>query len=313
MYHRIAEPVNDPWDLCVSPENFEHQLTFLKKNFEVIPMQQFAERLQSKVNLDNCIAITFDDGYLDNYTEAKPILQSAGLPATFYFTTRFHPAQYWWDTLEELILNSFDLPRDFVIEFSSERITFDLYRAQQLTPEIRRQNSEWRYGHPLSNGRIQLYFELWSRIKTMSIPFQSRWIDAIKSTCGINNVSTPALMTIEQLKDLANVDNFEIGAHTLNHPALGSLQEEDQWKEITESKKILDEIVSKKITGFAYPYGHYNEVTPSLVEKAGFSYSVTTAQKLATKDDQVFEIPRFQVKNVNAPVFEKELKLWRRV
>jgi peptidoglycan/xylan/chitin deacetylase (PgdA/CDA1 family) len=114
------------------------------------------------------------------------------------------------------------------------------------------------------------------------------------------------------LKELAKVSSFEIGAHTVNHPALGSLDEAHQEEEIRQSKNVLEEIIGKEITGFAYPYGHYNEITPDLVQKYGFSYAVTTEPRVAQNEDKLFEIPRFQVKNVNATVFEKELKQWKR-
>ncbi|HYC27552.1 MAG TPA: polysaccharide deacetylase family protein [Chitinophagaceae bacterium] len=86
MYHRIARPVNDHWQLCVSPGNFEQQLQVISRH---------------KKN----IIITFDDGYIDNYTVAKPLLEKYQLPATFFIATGNIDSgkEFWWDELEQLI------------------------------------------------------------------------------------------------------------------------------------------------------------------------------------------------------------------
>lgn len=85
MYHRIANPVNDYWQLCVSPENFEQQLQVILK---------YRER----------VSITFDDGYIDNYTTAKPLLEKYKLPATFFIATGGIDSgkEFWWDELQQL-------------------------------------------------------------------------------------------------------------------------------------------------------------------------------------------------------------------
>jgi len=85
MYHRIASPVNDYWQLCVSPENFEQQLQVISKY---------------KKN----ILITFDDGYIDNYSNARPLLEKYQLPAIFFIATGNIDSgkEFWWDQLEQL-------------------------------------------------------------------------------------------------------------------------------------------------------------------------------------------------------------------
>lgn len=85
MYHRVARVSFDPWELCVSPENFEQQLDVLSKRNKVIPLDELIDQLKKGRIFKNVVSITFDDGYIDNYTVAKPLLENFNLPATFLF------------------------------------------------------------------------------------------------------------------------------------------------------------------------------------------------------------------------------------
>ncbi len=82
MYHRVTDL--DQYDqLTVSPKRFDDQLRGLKSSHRVVA-------LKDAFSFDeNSVVITFDDGYLDNYLEAAPLLQKYGLPATIYLTADF--------------------------------------------------------------------------------------------------------------------------------------------------------------------------------------------------------------------------------
>src|SRR5215213_3511763 len=82
MYHRIADVPYDPWQLCVTPENFDEQLAYFKKHFNVISLSEFVNDLANRRVKKNTVCITFDDGYTDNFLEAKPLLEKHNCPAT---------------------------------------------------------------------------------------------------------------------------------------------------------------------------------------------------------------------------------------
>jgi peptidoglycan/xylan/chitin deacetylase (PgdA/CDA1 family) len=313
MYHRIVDLEQDPWDLCVSPENFNDQLQKLSANFDIIPMYRLAERLQRKDPLKDLLAITFDDGYQDNYEIGKPILEKYKMPATFYLTTKFRTGgKYWWDELEQLILNTPVLPDAANINLHGKAITLLLGDSKILNENVAQQNSAWRYGKPLSNSRLKLYYECWDIIKRLSIEDQKLALQEIRNWVGTSVVPTPPLMTEQQIKALASSNLFEIGGHTVNHPALGMLSSHQQNLEIEGCKKELENTVSQTLTGLAYPYGHYNEQTPVLTKNSGYKYAVTTEEKMVTHKDSIYEIPRFQVKNMSGNSLLLEIKQWRK-
>ncbi|MGE5944862.1 MAG: polysaccharide deacetylase family protein, partial [Flavobacteriales bacterium] len=89
MYHRICNIDTDPWQLAVSPENFENQIKTITKNFNVLPVNDLIEQFKNRKIKRNSIYITFDDAYQDNYFYAKPILEKYKCPATFFVPTHF--------------------------------------------------------------------------------------------------------------------------------------------------------------------------------------------------------------------------------
>src|SRR5438270_773320 len=73
MYHRIADEKFDPWGLCVTPDRFANQLSWVAKNRTPVPLPEFAELHRRGVLPDNAIAVTFDDGYACTAKIAAPL------------------------------------------------------------------------------------------------------------------------------------------------------------------------------------------------------------------------------------------------
>src|SRR5688500_5370305 len=84
MYHQVTNRKTDPWALAVSPERFDRQLEYVKKKYHVVPFQELAQNRNRKDYKKPLLAITFDDGFRDNFTTAYPILDYHKLPATFF-------------------------------------------------------------------------------------------------------------------------------------------------------------------------------------------------------------------------------------
>jgi len=86
MYHHVCP---HPGLVTVSPKTFEEHMAYLaRKKYRALAADEFLEFLQGKRALDGRnVLITFDDGYLDNYVYAYPILQRYGLKATIFTIT----------------------------------------------------------------------------------------------------------------------------------------------------------------------------------------------------------------------------------
>src|SRR4051794_17154479 len=101
MYHRITDESIDPWQLAVNPYFFEQHLEVLQKRFKVIRVNELIHQLTTKLITANSVCITFDDGYRDNFLNAKPLLEKYKCPASFFIPTLYigQEQMFWWDEL----------------------------------------------------------------------------------------------------------------------------------------------------------------------------------------------------------------------
>ena len=84
-YHRVLDPADD--GSSVGTDSFRQQMEHLRENYEVVPLQEAVSKLSVGRTAQRLVAITFDDGYLDNATTAATIMRGLGLPATFFVST----------------------------------------------------------------------------------------------------------------------------------------------------------------------------------------------------------------------------------
>jgi peptidoglycan/xylan/chitin deacetylase (PgdA/CDA1 family) len=100
-------------------------------------------------------------------------------------------------------------------------------------------------------------------------------------------------MTWSQIRELDSA-GVEIGSHTLTHPHLIRLGEKGLNEELTTSKIMLEDRLGKSITSFAYPYGEYDNRVIEAVADSGYSCAFTTRHLYASRESDVFQIPRFE-------------------
>jgi len=309
MYHQVCERTSDPWELAVSGENFDAQLKEIGKAFNVVPLEELATSVRQRKLKHKLLSITFDDGFRDNYTTAKPMLEADSLPATFFFTTNsFSEARtFWWEELEALILHAPELPRRISLMIGSIRFDFAFTRDARLNATLTRQIKAWSASDEPPNERTRLFMELWRVIKPLAFTEQLNVLDRLREITHVNVQSTPEVMTCDEMKQLRKNKLFSIGAHTVHHAMLGAQDKQTQQSEIVDSKRALEKMLSEDVTSFAYPYGNYNQTTTMLLREAGFHYAVSTKPGTVTHSDSVFELPRIQVKNWGKKTFLKEL------
>lgn len=96
-FHRVNDENED--ELTYGVASFQQVCTFAKEHFHVVPLDEIVSRLERGRSVKGLLAITFDDGYEDNYTNAAPVLEQLGLPATFFVVSGFIETEHvtWWD------------------------------------------------------------------------------------------------------------------------------------------------------------------------------------------------------------------------
>lgn len=113
MYHRVAELRHDPWGMAVSPSHFDQQLeTLQRRGVRLMTVAELTAALADGSLRPRSAAISFDDGYLDNLTAARPLLDKYAAPATVFVTASEigSPDGFWWDQLADVLLARAVLP-----------------------------------------------------------------------------------------------------------------------------------------------------------------------------------------------------------
>jgi peptidoglycan/xylan/chitin deacetylase (PgdA/CDA1 family) len=315
MYHRITSPKSDPWQLAVNRENFEQHLEFLKNNYKIISIADLKEKLANKQLDENSICITFDDAYTDNYLYAKPLLEKHNCPATFFIPVHYINSGklFWWDELKNILLDSTMLPPSISLKIGKDLFQFQL-RDQFLSEELIQKHVSWVWPEETPTQRCELYLNIWERLQPLSINMIEPVVEEIKLWAAFNEIPDKEDLPMSnlQLEDLIRNPLFNVGIHTLTHPALSFHSSDIQRHEIITCRKNLEERSGAKIDSLAYPYGNYNEATLSIVKEEKIALAFTTNEEIITSNSDCSQLGRFQALNQNGRDFKKQMNKWLR-
>jgi peptidoglycan/xylan/chitin deacetylase (PgdA/CDA1 family) len=294
-YHRVNNPVfADPWELMVSPENFENQLKILSDDFNTISIEELLFlRSEGKIP-PRTVGISFDDGYADNFTTALPILKFYDLPATFFLVAgMIGKKEYWWDQLVRLMLSY-----DVVPTLSEQEIKL---------------HSNWRWPDPPPTVQSERYLKIWMQLKGLD---QAEIEDALIILSEEKDYMVKKLesdiMDSKMISGILSYENSTIGVHSMSHPALSHHSAAVQKFEMEECyKSLLNFYGNKKLLPIvAYPYGNFDGFTLEIARSIGFKAGFTTEAKSIGADDNIFKLGRFVVKNQKGKAFRQQIGHW---
>lgn len=299
MYHRVATLEVDPWQMAVTPERFEAQLRWLGRSARVVPLREIAQRVRTGKSIRGLAAISFDDGYADNARIARPILARLRLPATYFVTTSVldGKTRFWWDELEEILLRSPILPESFASEDAGEAFGFTLGEDAILDDAKRSAIAAWNADRPHPNLRTDAFLATWKVLRDLSPRRRRDALDGLRTWAGTAPATTNDAMSRAELLALAKQDGVEIGAHGVTHLALASTDPTTRGFEVGTSKSTLEELLHRRVDGFAYPNGIYDETTTHAVASAGYTHAVTTSGDPIASGSRAYELGRVHVGN----------------
>lgn len=312
MYHRVEELDYDPWNLGVSPKNFEEHLKVLQKRKLGISLKAMTKRHQQNKLGSNSLTLTFDDGYGDNYRNAKPLLEKYAVPATFFIATAYinKKKEFWWDELENILFATPVLPDRLQVTALGGNYSWDLTNDDSLPNTYQDDIKNWRVDVAFKNSRQKAFLELWTLLKPLSSNQQEEIMAQLRKYTKQKPRAHNFPMSSKQLLDLAENNLFCLGAHTCNHLSLPALNLENQSAEISGSIRALENLLGRQILTFAYPYGDISENTEKLLEEQHISVACTTESKAVSTSENRLALPRFQVLNWSGEEFDYQLNKW---
>jgi peptidoglycan/xylan/chitin deacetylase (PgdA/CDA1 family) len=276
-YHRIGDKYSTPFDTGVfscDAKCFKEQMCFLKKNFNVISPSE-AIKFKSKPFDDRYAIITFDDGYIDNYEIAYPILRELELPAIFFLSTSYVGRNIipWWDEIAWMLRNTVKK------KINVEGIWVELpENRDKILPASRKVLRFVKDNMELSiDAKINILRE--------------------QTECDINELGEKPFLFVNwnQVREMLE-NGMEIGAHTHTHQILSMLDEQTQLHEIAKSKSVLESELGTEINIFSYPVG------------SNHTFTVSTKQILK---DTGFELGFKFVSGINRDIQSDSYELFR--
>jgi peptidoglycan/xylan/chitin deacetylase (PgdA/CDA1 family) len=291
IFHRVL-PEPDPLfpgEVCAA--QFHRLMGTVARAFTVLSLgQSHALWLQQRLP-PRALVVTFDDGYADNASVALPVLQRHGLVATFFVATGFlDGGRMWNDTVIEC-LRRCALP---VVDLAP----FGLGRFPLGGPAERRAAIE----------------ALLPRIKYLDLAGRERAITQLQASCGHPELPRDLMMTSAQVQQLHQA-GMEIGGHTVMHPILTELPDDQAAHEMAAGRARLQQITGAAVDVFAYPNGKpgrdYGPQHVALARQAGFRCAVSTAPGVAGAGSDPLQWPRFTPWDRSPPAFMARL-LWAR-
>lgn len=279
IFHRVLREPDPLFPDEVDAARFDELLGWVQSWFNVLPLDEAARRLQDGSLPARAAALSFDDGYADNHDVALPLLSRRGLPCSFFVATGFlDGGRMWNDTLVEAVRRS-SLPM------------LDLRGMRDAKGDDLGQ-----HGLGDTAVRRELLGRLIGRVKYLAPVPRLACVDAIAARAEINPPDD-LMMTSEQVRALRRA-GMQIGAHTVSHPILATLDVNAAADEIARSRAALEAVLDERVSLFAYPNGkpgtdYLPGVHPAIVRELGFDAAVSTHWAAARRGEDVFQIPRF--------------------
>lgn len=294
MYHYTRDLVHSRYPRIKGLDLplFREQVKFLKQAFTIVSMESVLAAVKGQITLPpNALLLTFDDGYLDNFLYAMPILEEAGIQGSFfipgktfsehklldvnkihYILASANQEKLLWDIFERMDFyrgNEFDFPENKELfheyakkeRFDSKEVIFIKRILQTVLPErLRNQISSDLFEKYVGVTEEQLAYELY--------------------------------MTKQQIWTMKQHGMF-IGVHGYDHYWLGNLPREKMEQDIQLALEVMDGLIDKNCWVMNYPYGNFNTDVINYIKQNGAKIGITTEVAVADfARDNPYLLPR---------------------
>lgn len=264
--------------LSLTPEELDLHLGFLTAHFECMTLREGLRRWEGGQQGDRpLLALTFDDGQLDNFENALPVLEKYGVRASFYVPSQVlgDHSPLWHDDVARAVL---------ALRTSSEPEAAQLLGSEGLhAPQTMSGDSpeEWAVNQT----------KAWKPTRRVSFLERAASLGAKLNLAGRHRPTWDGFMSVEQMKKLLE-RGHEIGAHSHSHALLPQLDDHQLTREIVGCKQLLEEAIGSEVETFCYPNGDNDPRVQAVVKSAGYRAAVTTAWGSNPPGSDVYALSR---------------------
>ncbi|CBL44135.1 putative polysaccharide deacetylase [gamma proteobacterium HdN1] len=299
MYHRVL-PADAPEmqdaepGMVVTPETLDLHLKLLSQWAEPVFLEDWLARSAAGESLPKrAVAITFDDGWVDNYQHAFPVLKAHNFPTSIFLVSDWigTPQMFWPERLARILRIASQLPKD------------DAWLNTVLGADFQ---------HGKAPSRKQLAF-IFARCKQWDDLAIHTKLDDLSNRLQLPPPETTTLLNWEQVHEMQASGIIRFGSHTRRHIRLNEeLSAELAHTEICASQSLLEQKLSRPVSLFCYPNGDHS---PAAVQEVREHYlgAVTTKRginDLHTPPHQLFRVGVHNDVSSNAISFMAKLSCW---
>jgi peptidoglycan/xylan/chitin deacetylase (PgdA/CDA1 family) len=283
MYHRVLPPshpdrqIEQP-GMYVSPETLDMHISVLRRYFHIVHLDDWLRDAAAGSTLPSfCCALTFDDGWCDNFEYAFPILRRHSCPATIFLVSSMTGTmgEFWPNRLARTLAR---LPAE-------ARLPGPL--GELLAPDIERARAHGRWS-------LEQLDQAIGRAKQLPEAQISQALEEA-GTAAEAGEHTRSVLNEEELRLMAASELVRFGSHTRTHYRLrGEISSQVLEQEIGASAREIGASLGRSVNLFCYPNGDLTEAAVSVVRRH-YVGAVTTQQGWHTAGADPFLIRRIGV------------------
>ena len=282
MYHGVSAVDQKINGRHLAIEQFEKQLIYFKTHFEVVSLSALCEMKLKRINPKrHTIALTFDDGYLNNISNALPLLEKYQVPATLFISSA------------GLTDSNYIQPTDFL-----DLINASIQRPVNINGKSFMKDKYHLVANDKSASSIYDYLNCLNLLdwKKTFFDLKSRFPYSIVT----RNVSRELYMVISgpDLRTLLDSPRITVASHGHNHVNLARLSDQEIAHELKTSIESFEKFGVKDVEILAFPFGSFNEGVISISQKLGFKFLIAGGRVENKLEGTVF--PRIGVLNLGS-------------
>ncbi len=293
MYHYVRDLKNSRYPNIKGLDYslFKEQLEFLRKNYNFVTVEEVIATFDEKIALPkNAALLTFDDGYIDNFTYVFPLLNKLKIQGVFFIPGK---------TFSEHVLLDVNKIHFILASASSDLLLRDLFEKLNFYRN--------EYDIP-TNDELFNKYAIDSRWDSKEVIFIKRMLQKVLPEKLRNDISSELFdkhvgisenqfarelyMNFDQIQCM-NDNGMFIGLHGYDHYWLANLPKEKMEEDINKALKAMSGIVNENKWILNYPYGSWNDNVINYIKQKGCKLSMTTEVRVADTDlDNRFLLPR---------------------
>ena len=292
MYHRVLTEderrhAHSHPALIVTRDTFACQMAALKKHFVVLSAAELAHHLEHRIPFPPAAcAITFDDGWRDNYTNALPILAAHGLPSLIFLPMNYIGRQraFWQEALVQLLLRA------------AEAVRADSGRRPALAARLDRVGLSSVLDLEDREPRSAI-MSIVSAQKTQARATLEGLVVDLAADLGLSTdalAATDGFIDWDQVREMSS-RGVTFGGHGMEHFLLSQVPLDIVSGEVGGSKAALDARIGEPVPTFSYPNGYWTPDAAAAVRAAGYRLAFIAQGGPVRCDDDPFTLRRVNI------------------